>query len=59
MTDLKKQISEMREEIARQNDRLRGIWWKMGLLAGIVAVISSEVFGDGIGGIINFLLGGF
>ena len=58
MTDLKKQISELREEMARQNDRMRGIWWKMGLMAGIVAMISAEVFGSGIGGIVNMVLGG-
>ena len=59
MADLKRQLTEMRTEIAQQNDRLRGIWWKMGLLAGIVAMISAEVFGNGIGSIINIILGGF
>ena len=59
MADLKKQLTEMRTEISAQNDRLRGIWWKMGLLAGIVAMISAEVFGNGIGSIINIILGGF
>ena len=59
MADLKRQLTEMRTEIAQQNDRLRGILWKMGLLAGIVAMISAEVFGNGIGSIINIILGGF
>ena len=59
MADLKRQLTEMRTEIAQQNDRLRGIWWKMGLLAGIVAMISAEVFGNGVGSIINIILGGF
>ena len=57
--ELKKEIRQLQNQILEQNDRLRGVWWKMGLMAGIVAMISAEVFGSGIGGIVNIILGGF
>lgn len=44
-------------EIRAESNRLDGIWWKIGLLAGIVSIIASEVFGGGIGGAISTLLG--
>ena len=55
--DLKRQIAETRMEIRAESNRLDGIWWKIGLLAGIVSIIASEVFGGGIGGAISTLLG--
>lgn len=54
---MKKQIAETRMEIRAQSNRLDGIWWKIGLLAGIVSLIASEVFGEGIGAGINTLIG--
>ena len=59
IAELKKEIRQLQTQILEQNDRLRGVWWKMGLMAGIVAMISAEVFGNGIGGIVNIILGGF
>ena len=59
IAELKKEIRQLQNQILEQNDRLRGVWWKMGLMAGIVAMISAEVFGSGIGGIVNIILGGF
>ena len=46
-------------EIRSQSSRLDGIWWKIGLLAGIVSLIATEVFGNGVGGIFSTLIGGW
>lgn len=55
--DLKRQITDLRLELRAESNRLNGIWWKMGLLAGIVSIIASEVFGGGIGSVVNLILG--
>ena len=46
-------------EIRAQSNRLDGIWWKIGVMAGVIAVITSEVFGSGIGAAVNTLIGVF
>ena len=55
--ELKEMIQETRTEIRVQENRINGLWWKIGVMAGVIAVITSEVFGSGIGGAVNTLLG--
>ena len=55
--ELKDMIHETRTEIRVQENRINGLWWKIGVMAGVIAVITSEVFGSGIGGAVNALLG--
>ena len=55
--DLKRQIEETRMEIRSQSNRLDGIFWKIGLLAGIVSIVMYEIYGNGIGGLFNDLIG--
>lgn len=55
--DLKKQIEETRLEIRSQSNRLDGIFWKIGLLAGVVSIIMSEIYGSGVGGFVADLMG--
>ena len=57
--ELKEMIQETRTEIRVQENRINGLWWKIGVMAGVIAVITSEVFGSGIGGAVNTLLGVF
>lgn len=45
-------------EIRATSSRLDGIWWKIGLMAGVIALMVSEVFGPGIGTAFNILVGG-
>lgn len=44
-------------EIRAQSNRLDGIWWKIGLMAGVISIIASEVFGAGVGSAISTLIG--
>lgn len=55
--DVKKQIEETRMEIRTQERRLDGLWWKIGLMAGFISILMSEVYGQGIGGIVGELIG--
>ena len=55
--ELKDLIQETRTEIRVQENRINGLWWKIGVMAGVIAVITSEVFGSGIGGAVSTLLG--
>ena len=55
--ELKNLIQETKTEIRVQENRINGLWWKIGVMAGIIAVITSEVFGSGIGGAVSTLLG--
>ena len=55
--DLKRQIEETRMEIRSQSNRLDGIFWKIGLLAGVVSIIMSEIYGSGVGGFVADLMG--
>ena len=55
--ELKDLIQETKTEIRVQENRINGLWWKIGVMAGVIAVITSEVFGSGIGGAISTLLG--
>ena len=55
--ELKDLIQETKTEIRVQENRINGLWWKIGVMAGVIAVITSEVFGSGIGGAVNTLLG--
>lgn len=52
-------IQETKTEIRVQENRINGLWWKIGVMAGVIAVITSEVFGSGIGGAVNTLIGVF
>lgn len=54
---MKRQIEETRLEIRSQSNRLDGIFWKIGLLAGVVSIIMSEIYGSGVGGIFADLMG--
>ena len=55
--DVKKQIEETRMEIRTQERRLDGLWWKIGLMAGFISILMSEVYGQGIGGLVGELMG--
>ena len=56
--DLEKRVDEIREDLQIERSRNDRIWWKVGALAAIVAVVASEVFGNGlIGNAIDILLG--
>ena len=58
--DVEKRLDELREDLAVERARNDRIWWKVGALAAIVAVVASEVFGNGvIGGTIDILMGWF
>ena len=54
---MKKQIEETRMEIRTQERRLDGLWWKIGLMAGLISILMSEVYGQGIGGLVSDLMG--
>ena len=55
--ELKEMIQETKTEIRVQENRINGLWWKIGVMAGVIAVITSEVFGSGIGGAVSTLIG--
>lgn len=55
--ELKDLIQETKTEIRVQENRINGLWWKIGVMAGVIAVITSEVFGAGIGGAVSTLIG--
>lgn len=56
--DLEKRLDELREDLAVERARNDRIWWKVGALAAIVAVVASEVFGNGlIGNAIDIVVG--
>ena len=55
--DLRKQIQETRMEIRTTSSRLDGIWWKIGLMAGFISILMTEVYGHGIGGVVGDILG--
>lgn len=57
MQDLKKQIEETRLEIRTQERRLDGLWWKIGLMAGILSILVSEIYGHTVGGFVADLIG--
>ena len=57
LQDMKRQIEETRMEIRSQSNRLDGIFWKIGLLAGIVSLVMYEIYGNGVGGFITDLMG--
>lgn len=44
-------------EIRTQERRLDGLWWKIGLMAGLISILMSEVYGQGIGGLVSDLMG--
>ena len=56
--DLEKRVDEIREDLQIERSRNDRIWWKVGALAAIVAIVASEVFGNGlIGNAIDILVG--
>ena len=55
--DVKKQIEETRLEIRTQERRLDGLWWKIGLMAGILSILVSEIYGHTVGGFVADLIG--
>lgn len=55
--ELRKQIQELRNDLRLETIRLDRIWWKIGLMAGLISVIMGRVFGGGIAEIINPILG--
>ena len=57
--DVEKRIDEMKQELAIERGRNDRIWWKVGALAAIVAIVAGHVFGSGfIADAINLLVGG-
>ncbi len=54
---MKKQIEETRMEIRTQERRLDGLWWKIGLMAGILSSLVSEIYGHTVGGFVADLIG--
>ena len=54
---MKKQIEETRMEIRTQERRLDGLWWKIGLMAGILSILVSEIYGHTVGGLVADLIG--
>lgn len=57
LQDLKKQIEETRMEIRTQERRLDGLWWKIGLMAGILSILVSEIYGHTVGGLVADIIG--
>lgn len=55
--DLKKQIEDTRLEIRAQERRIDRLWWKIGLMAGLISVLIGEIYGHTIGGMVADLLG--
>jgi len=56
--ETEKRLDELREDLAVERARNDRIWWKVGALAAIVAVVASEVFGNGlIGSAIDIIMG--
>lgn len=39
--------------------RITGMWWKMGVLAGVLSVVVGQIFGTGVVAAIAPLLDGF
>ena len=54
---MKNQIEETRLEIRTQERRLDGLWWKIGLMAGILSILVSEIYGHTVGGFVADLIG--
>lgn len=58
--DAEKRMDELRQDLAAERARNDRIWWKVGALAAIVAIVASEVFGNGmIGNAIDIAVGWF
>lgn len=58
--DAEKRMDELRQDLAAERARNDRIWWKVGALAAVVAIVASEVFGNGmIGSAIDMMVGWF
>lgn len=44
-------------EIRTQERRLDGLWWKIGLMAGILSILVSEIYGHTVGGLVADIMG--
>ena len=47
------QIRELKNQIREQERNWRKIYWKMGLLSGIIAVLVSKIFGASFTGLFS------
>ena len=56
---LREQIADLKTDIHDVDDRVSGLWWKIGILAGLVGTLMSKVFGETVGAFVGPLLGGF
>ena len=41
----------------RMEEKLRGLWWKLGTVAGIMTLVVGKVFGNGMGSVLAGVLG--
>ena len=51
------QIRDLRNEIAVERGRINSLWWKFGILAGVISAVASKVFGYAFGELINLITG--
>lgn len=51
------QIRDLRNEIAIERGRINSLWWKFGILAGVISAVASKVFGSAFGELINLITG--
>ena len=51
------QIRDLRNEIAIERGRINSLWWKFGILAGVISAVASKVFGSAFGELISVITG--
>lgn len=54
---IQEQIHQLRDEIAVERGRINSLWWKFGILAGIIGGITAKVFGSTFGAVYDMLFG--
>ena len=57
MMGIKREINDLRNEIAVERGRINSLWWKFGIIAGLVSAIAGRVFGDSVSAIVDIILG--
>lgn len=61
ISEMSAQLKAMQHRQDREYDELRrrldGVWWKIGILAGVVSIIVGRVFGGITGEILGALVG--
>lgn len=51
------QIKQLRNEIGIERERINSLWWKFGILAGVISAVTGKVFGGSFGALFDILTG--